>query len=140
MADALPLLEYTEIGSITIGTIVNTAVLDGSNVDAFGQEAIAYAEPRTGLHILIDFENVRYISSAALTELLRLYHLLLKTDGSVRLCNVNHDIHNVFRITNLEKLFVIYTDESTDLAAQNFRQMLADESDTDTPAVPDASD
>ncbi len=135
MTDALPLLEFTQTGPVTIGTIVNTSVLDGSNVDAFGRESLAYAETHAGMHILIDFENIRYISSAALTELLRLHHYLLQSSGSVHLCNLNSDIRNVFRITSLDKLFVIHTADSTDAAAQRFVQMLAD-----TGTRPDVTD
>lgn len=140
MTDALPLLEYTNNGPVTIGTIINTQVLDGTNVDAFGRETLAYAQAHAGLNILVNFENIRYISSAALTELLRLYHFLGSSNGSVRLCNVNRDIHNVFRITNLEKLFVIYSDESTNTAAERFVQTLESREKDTIPANPDASD
>jgi len=102
------LLDFREEGRITVGTIHSASVLDALNVTEFGQEAVQYVESNPGLHLLLNFENVGYLSSAVLTELLRIKEAAEKTGGTLRLCAVNTDIRKVFEITNLDKVFVIY--------------------------------
>jgi len=134
-----PLLTFEEQGAITLGTVTGTNMLDGVSVPAFGNEAIAYIEGKAGLHLLLDFKQVEYMSSAALTELLRINEELRKTKGSVRLCNLSNEIRKVFQITNLEKLFVIHENDSTAAATKRFERSLAVASEEDTWSNPDTS-
>jgi len=117
-------IDFSEQPPITIGNVVQTEVLDGSNVLEFGQQALAYVSEHSTKQLLIGFENVRYMSSAALTELLRINQAIRENEGTVRLCGMNADIQNIFKITNLEKLFVIHENEDIPAAASRFKRSL----------------
>lgn len=60
------------------------------------------------------------MSSAGLTELLRINEVLKPRNRVVHLCGLNKDIYNVFRITNLDSIFVIHESDSTEDAAAEF--------------------
>ena len=102
------LIEFTERGAITIGRIKAGSVLDAVNVTQFGKEVLDYVAAHPELNLLLDFQSVEYLSSAVLTELLRVNQACKDVGGGMRLCGLNADIAKVFEITNLDRMFVIY--------------------------------
>ena len=100
-------VEYEEHGPITVGRVLATSVLDAANVSQFGTQVLRYVQERSGMNLLLDFTGVGYLSSAVLTELIRIQHAHSNTKGSLRLCALNKDIRKVFAITNLDQVFVI---------------------------------
>ena len=71
---------------------------------------------------MLDFANVDYLSSAVLTELLRVNQAIQNAGGNLRLCGLKNDVRKVFEITNLDKVFTIYG-ESTQ-ALKRFERSL----------------
>ncbi|HRI86828.1 MAG TPA: STAS domain-containing protein [Candidatus Hydrogenedentes bacterium] len=102
------LVEFIERGAITVGEVHAGSVLDALNVSQFGQEVVTYVKQRQGVRLLLDFHRVEYLSSAVLTELLRINQTCKEVGGDLRLCALNDDIRKVFEITNLDKMFTIY--------------------------------
>ncbi len=105
-----PLVEFELVGRITIGTIRTSSVLSAINVAEFGNEVLDYIKGHPGLILLLNFENVDYLSSAVLTELLRINKAITETAGRLHLCAVSAVIREVFEITNLDRIFVIHSE------------------------------
>lgn len=105
------IVDFEEHDKITVGTIRTSSVLSTINVAEFGNEVIAYIEAHPQINLLLNFENVDYLSSAVLTELLRINKAIETNRGQLRLCGVSKVILEVFQITNLDKMFVIYHDD-----------------------------
>ena len=103
-----PLVTFETIGSITVGRIGAASVLDAVNVTQFGNEVLEFVKNRPGINLMLDFVHVDYLSSAVLTELLRINQVIQKGRGNLRLCGLKPDVHKVFEITNLDKVFTIY--------------------------------
>ncbi|MGI6461366.1 MAG: STAS domain-containing protein [Candidatus Hydrogenedentales bacterium] len=103
-----PLVTFETTGSITVGRIGAASVLDAVNVTQFGNEVLDFVRNRPGLNLMLDFVHVDYLSSAVLTELLRINQVVQKEHGSMRLCALKPDVLKVFEITNLDKIFTIY--------------------------------
>jgi len=118
------LVRFQPSDQVTVGTIEGATVLDGMNVTGFGDRVIEYVKDKSGLHLLLDFDNITYMSSAGLTELLRINHALGASKGSIRLCNLSCDIRKVFQITNLDRLFAIHEDENVEAAVQRYERSL----------------
>lgn len=116
------LVEFEERGAITIGVIKAGSVLDAMNVSQFGARVAAYVKQSPGLRLLLDFHRVEYLSSAVLTELLRINQACKDGGGDLRLCGLNKDIRKVFEITNLDKLFTIY--DGVDDAVKKYARSL----------------
>lgn len=104
------LVRFEEKGPITIGVVHAASVLDAMNVNQFGESLLAYVHQHKGIKLLLDFSRVDYLSSAVLTELLKVDQACKESGGSLRLCSLNADIRKVFEITNLDKHFIIYKD------------------------------
>jgi anti-anti-sigma factor len=117
-----PLVHFEEHPPITVGVILSTSVLDALNVTQFGNQVLAYIQGRHAVKLLLSFERVNYLSSAVLTELLRINEAVQEHQGHLRLCALNSDIRKVFEITNLDRIFVIYG--APDEAEERFRRSL----------------
>ncbi len=120
--DNTPLVKYEAYGPITVGTLYNTSMLDGMTVTNFGNQVVKYVEQNPGIQLMLNFQNVKYLSSAALTELIRIADATKATNGKVRLCSLCNDIEKVFEITKFDKLFEIHKGESMETSLKRFRR------------------
>jgi len=110
-ANKQDLLAFEQKGRIWVGTIRANSVLSAANVSEFGAEVLAFIAKNPGLNLILNFEHVDYLSSAVLTELLRINKAMTETRGSLRLCAISPVILEVFKITNLDRIFVIHSDD-----------------------------
>ena len=60
--------------------------------------------------IVLNFENVEYISSSAIKALLILHRLLKAKNNSLILCNINHAIDKALEASEVKKIFIILND------------------------------
>jgi anti-anti-sigma factor len=60
---------------------------------------------RSGLRMVIDLSDIRYLTSSALSKLIKLKKRLGASAGRLGLRNVHPDLVEVFRITRLESVF-----------------------------------
>ncbi|MBI2424491.1 MAG: STAS domain-containing protein [Candidatus Hydrogenedentes bacterium] len=105
-----PLLNFEAHGKVTVGTINQSSVLSAFNVAEFGVEVLRYINEHPKLNLLLNFEQVDYLSSAVLTELLKINRGIESVGGKLRLCAISPVIQEIFDITNLDKVFTIYQD------------------------------
>jgi anti-anti-sigma factor len=104
------IITFRKHGQVTVGHIEFAQVLDESNVRLFGSELIGFIEGHPGVHLLLDFARVHYMSSAVLTELIRAQKTLASIGGSMRFCGFREKIRELFEITRLDKAFIIEKD------------------------------
>ena len=82
-----------------------TGRIDTNTAPEFQQEVKPELE-RVG-KLVLDFEQVDYISSAGLRVLLDLEQTMEEKDGSMEVCNVNSVIRDVFDITGFLDILTI---------------------------------
>jgi anti-anti-sigma factor len=63
--------------------------------------------------VILDFANVKFMASAMLGKLVALQKKCEEYRAKLKLCNVAPDILEVFKITKLNKVFDIQSDEAT---------------------------
>ena len=61
------------------------------------------------IHVLIDMENVHYLSSAGIRVFLQLNKKLKKRGGDLHLCNVSQYPSEVLEITGLDNVFLVHS-------------------------------
>ena len=86
-------------------------VLDELNVQQLGDEFRDLVEKNYLVKIVINFERVKFLSSAVLGKLISLYKRLGKEKGRLALCCINKDVRQVFKITRLDKIIPIFDTE-----------------------------
>ena len=61
---------------------------------------------------VLDLAKLTYISSAGLGVLLKTHKRLMPSGSGIKLINVNHHIHDIFRYSGFDKLFEIVPADS----------------------------
>jgi anti-sigma B factor antagonist len=57
--------------------------------------------------IIVDFENLDYISSAGLRLVIKVHKTLLREDGRLILCSMQNYIREIFKTTGIENFVLI---------------------------------
>ena len=107
-------VEYAE--NATIITLADEKILEEKDIRALQESILSVIEQSVRMNLILDFCNVRFLSSAVLGLLIRISKKIYERDGQLRLCNINPKIHEIFKITRLTKVFDIYQD--TESAAE----------------------
>ena len=78
-------------------------------------DQIAESLPNDGspIRLVVDFSEVSLISSTFLSKLILLQRRIDATRGKMRLCEMSPIIQQVFRTSNLDRLFKIDRDQRT---------------------------
>ena len=90
--------------------------IDGSNATEFG-EAIRAAIDENDRAVLIDCENLGYISSAGLRIVLMIAKTLSSRNAGFALCSMSDPIRDVFRISGFDKIIAIHPSRAEALAS-----------------------
>ena len=105
------------MGDVRIVEFTDTAILDQGRIEQIHQELQAMTQigvPK----LILSFENVQYISSAMLGVLMSTNKQAKAAGGELRLAAINTEIHEVFKLTRLDRMLKIY--RSTDQAMVKF--------------------
>ena len=92
---------------VVVATIGADASLDSEGSKSFGDTLVRYIAAHPGVKLLINFQNITYLSSAALSELLRINETAKQSGGAIQLCGLSKEIHRVFEVTQLSKVFKV---------------------------------
>lgn len=87
---------------------VDRNILDEGNIQTIGDEIGSLIEAEATPKLVISFENVEHLSSAALGTLITINNKVRAKGGQLRLSNIDPQIYEVFTITRLNKLFQIH--------------------------------
>lgn len=111
-------VEVEEQGDVSIARFVDKKILDETNIQIIGNQLIALVDEDARKKIVLNFSNVEYLSSAALSKLLILEKKSKAAGSKLRLCEIRPDIFQIFKLTKLDKLFTIF--ETEDQALEGF--------------------
>src|SRR2546429_6839331 len=110
-------LEVEDIGDVTVVNFVDKKILDEGNIQIIGEQLFSLVDDLGRRKILLNFQNVEFLSSAALGKLITLNRKLQSVEGRLVMCSIAKEIREVFEITKLDKLFKIYNEEQAALQA-----------------------
>jgi anti-sigma B factor antagonist len=96
--------------NIAVVSILDGAILDETNIAELGQELMNLVQKRYMIKMILDFAQVRYLSSAVLRELIKVHKAIQAEKGALKICNLRPDLQEVFTITQLDKVIEIKPD------------------------------
>lgn len=108
-------LEISTDGDITVVRFADGKILDASNIEELGAQLFNLVEKENRKKLLLNFQNVEFLSSAALNKLIILDKKTKGASGKLKLCSLRPEILEVFVITRLNQLFEITEDEQAAL-------------------------
>lgn len=107
----------TKNNGINVIEFNDRKILDELAIRELGEQLQDVAESQDGVRILLNFQNVEHLSSAALGMLITLDQRVKERKGALKLSNINPQIYEVFKITRLNKLFEIHESAARALGA-----------------------
>lgn len=106
-----------KIGELATVRFSDKKIVDSANIEEMGNEMTALVDKEHMKHILLNFDGVDFLSSAALNKLILLDKKVKQVGGVLRLCNLKAEIMEVFTITRLNRVFDIRKTEGDALKA-----------------------
>ena len=107
MLESTPRVNFSEEGAATIVELVDKKILDEVAIMEIGDQLSALVSQADSPRLVLDFQNVRHMSSSALGMLVTIRRQVKDKGGQLRLCNIGETIHEIFVITRLGEIFDI---------------------------------
>ncbi len=106
-----PNLEIEYCGDVVVATLTDERILEDEQIQALEGSFMPLIEQTDNIQLIIDFSNVKFLTSSVLGLLIRISKKVYEKNGKLRLCAINPKIMEVFRITRLDKIFEIFSDK-----------------------------
>jgi anti-sigma B factor antagonist len=112
MSEQSPPLSVSQEKDVRLVEFTNSKILDEANITEIGTTLNALIDESASPKVLLDFQSVDHLSSAALGMLINVNNRIKQRNGQLRLASIKPQIFEVFVITKLNKLFRILPDRS----------------------------
>ena len=99
------------LGDVVVVDLGSTTVLDAPTIEAVGKRLYELVDKQAQRKIILDFSQVRFLSSMILGVLIRLRKRAEAIHGRVVICGLRPELHKVFKISKLDRLFEFYSNE-----------------------------
>jgi anti-sigma B factor antagonist len=97
--------------------IVATKILENQKIQQIGQELNQFAEANPGGKVVLNFQEVKYMSSAMINNIVNFHRKCQKADIKLKLCDISKEVMEAFNITKLYKVLDIQKTEDKAIAS-----------------------
>lgn len=97
-------------GGVSIVRFVDDRIMDVERIQQLNEELNKLTEDVDSPEVLLNLDNVRFLSSAAINKLIVWDKRIKSNGGKIRLTGLRPEVRDVFSITNLDRVFKIYDD------------------------------
>ena len=112
-------LEITTEDSVAVAAFKSSCVSDSDGISAAGKQVRQFVDEHHPGKLIFDFAAVKFFSSQVLGLLLDTRARLAACNGEVVISSINPQLHRVFKITNLDKVFRFFEDRQTAVKAMS---------------------
>lgn len=92
---------------IAVVSFKESRILDERNVQAVASELNKLIDDEYRIKMILNLENVQYLSSAVIGRIAALYKRIKGENGELKICHVRQEILDIFKVTNLDKVIDI---------------------------------
>ena len=111
-----PSLSVEDTDGVTVVNIPNGCMLDGEAIQAVGTKLFDLVDKDSKKNLLLDFADIRFMSSQALGVLLTLRRKAEKGGATIVLTGIREQLMKIFEITNLDTMFSFFDSRDEGLA------------------------
>jgi len=104
-------------GDVLVVGFTDSKILDSQRIEQVGKELQETVAQAADKKLLLNFRGVSFMSSAMITKLVMLNKKCKAQDVQLKFCEVSPNVMEVFKITKLNKLFDIQSDEEKAVAS-----------------------
>lgn len=104
-------------GGVSVVRFIDKKIVDSGTIELLGDELVSLVTVDKRTQVLLNFEGVDFMSSAALNKLIKLNSSVKAANGRLKLCNLRAEILDVFKITKLDRVFDLRKSQEDALGA-----------------------
>jgi len=112
-------VEITSDGNAAIVAFKTASISNVEEIAADSKQIKDFIEEKHPKEVVVDFEGVKFFSSAVLGLLLDIRAKLKTYDGEVVISAINPQLYRVFKITHLDRIFRFFPDKANAVRAVN---------------------
>ncbi len=109
-------VDISSEGSVAIVSFASGCISDVQEITAASETIRQYVQTNPPHEVIFDFSGVKFFSSQVLGLLLEARGYVKPHGGHVAICALDPQLHRVFKITNLDRIFAFHPDRQTALA------------------------
>jgi len=117
--DQYECIELGTVEEVSVVKFVDERMMDAARIEQMGGELMDAVSGDDADRVVINFENVSFFSSAAVSKLLVAEKRIRSQGGQLRLSNLSPEVRDVFSLTKLDSLFQI--EEEQDAAVESLQ-------------------
>src|SRR4030042_1713911 len=110
-------VEITSDGNAAVVAFRTASISNVEEITAASKQIKEFIEEKHPKEVVVDFEGVKFFSSAVLGLLLDIRAKLKTYDGEVVISSINPKLHRVFKISHLDKIFKFFPDKENAIKA-----------------------
>ena len=110
-------LMIQDYAGITVVTFSDSSILDARVIEGMGKSLYELTDVHDHKKIILDFVNVKLLSSQTIGILLTMRKKMVTAKGTFLLCGLRKEVMKLFTITNLDKQFDFFPDDVAALAS-----------------------
>ncbi len=115
---APPRIQVNDVDGIRVVRFNDQQLFDERTVREVAEQiGLSLPNDGTPIRLVLDFSQVSLLSSSALSKLILIQRRVDASRGKMRLCELSPVLQQVFRTSNLDRLFSIDRDQRTALEA-----------------------
>ena len=104
-------------GEVLVVGFTDSKILDTQRIEQIGKELQEAVPQAIHKKLLLNFRGVSFMSSAMITKLVMLNKICKAQGVALKFCEVSPNVEEVFKITKLNKIFDIQSDEEKAVAS-----------------------
>ena len=112
-------IKISSEGNIAIVSFKAVSISNIEKIKAFAEQIRGFVEKSRPQRVIFDFAEVKFFSSQTLGMLLDIRAKLADYGGEVVISAINPQLHRVFKITSLDKIFRFFPDKNCAVKAIN---------------------
>lgn len=106
-------IEITRHGSTATVAFKSASISNVDRIVVASKQIKEFIDENRPNRLIFDFKGVKFFSSQVLGLLLEIRAKLKTYDGEVVISAINPQLHRVFKITNLDKIFRFFPDRES---------------------------
>lgn len=112
-------VEITSEENAAVVVFKTAAISNVEEIADASKQIKEFIEEKQPKEVVVDFEHVKFFSSAVLGLLLDIRAKLKTYDGEVVISAINPQLYRVFKITHLDRIFKFFPDKANAVRTAN---------------------
>ncbi len=110
-------ITVSDNNGVSVVRFVDKKIVDSGSIEQLGEELNSLVTVDKRNKVLLNFDSVEFMSSAALNKLISLNTKVKAAAGRLKLCCLRAEIKEVFTITRLDRVFDLRKSEEEAIEA-----------------------